>query len=157
MVAAGGAVGGERSDAARSRARVLEVARRLVSEQGAEHLTMEAVAKSLGPGRLAGAAAPPAEPQRLRHGAAPSTATSRTPCGKRVADPEQARAAIAGYWCSTTSAIVTLASGDVIATGTPGGVGHARKPARYLGDGSVLVTRIEGIGECRNTCRGEQR
>jgi acylpyruvate hydrolase len=55
------------------------------------------------------------------------------------------------------SEIVTLAPSDVIATGTPGGVGHARKPARYLGYGSVLVTRIEGIGECRNTCRREQR
>ena len=47
--------------------------------------------------------------------------------------------------------------GDVIATGTPGGVGHARKPARYLQDGTRLVTRIEGIGECRNTCRRETR
>ncbi|MER5436493.1 fumarylacetoacetate hydrolase family protein [Streptomyces sp. NPDC002588] len=55
------------------------------------------------------------------------------------------------------SEIVTLAPGDVIATGTPGGVGHARKPARYLEDRSVLVTRIEGIGECRNTCRREVR
>ncbi|WP_327731692.1 fumarylacetoacetate hydrolase family protein [Streptomyces sp. NBC_00487] len=55
------------------------------------------------------------------------------------------------------SEIVTLAPGDVIATGTPGGVGHARKPARYLADGSVLVTRIEGIGECSNICRRERR
>lgn len=55
------------------------------------------------------------------------------------------------------SEIITLAPGDVIATGTPGGVGHARKPARYLEDGSVLVTRIEGVGECRNTCRREVR
>jgi acylpyruvate hydrolase len=53
------------------------------------------------------------------------------------------------------SGIVTLNPGDVIATGTPGGVGHARKPPRYLTDGAVLVTRIEGVGECRNTCRLE--
>jgi acylpyruvate hydrolase len=53
------------------------------------------------------------------------------------------------------SGIVTLNPGDVIATGTPGGVGHARKPPRYLTDGAELVTRIEGIGECRNTCRLE--
>jgi acylpyruvate hydrolase len=53
------------------------------------------------------------------------------------------------------SAIVTLNPGDVIATGTPGGVGHARKPPRYLTDGTQLVTRIDGIGECRNTCRLE--
>ena len=45
----------------------------------------------------------------------------------------------------------------MIATGTPGGVGHARKPPVYLEDGAVLVTRIEGIGECRNVCRRETR
>jgi acylpyruvate hydrolase len=53
------------------------------------------------------------------------------------------------------SGIVTLNPGDVIATGTPGGVGHARKPPRYLTDGAELVTSIAGIGECRNTCRLE--
>jgi acylpyruvate hydrolase len=53
------------------------------------------------------------------------------------------------------SNIFTLMPGDVISTGTPGGVGHARKPPRYLTDGSIVVTRIEGIGECRNTCRAE--
>jgi acylpyruvate hydrolase len=58
---------------------------------------------------------------------------------------------------SYISQIVTLMPGDVIATGTPGGVGHARKPARYLADGSVLTTRIAGIGECRNICRQEVR
>ncbi|GEL20688.1 fumarylacetoacetate hydrolase family protein [Pseudonocardia asaccharolytica] len=51
------------------------------------------------------------------------------------------------------SAIVTLNPGDVIATGTPGGVGHARKPPRYLTDGSVLVTEIEGIGRLENLAR----
>jgi acylpyruvate hydrolase len=55
------------------------------------------------------------------------------------------------------STIVTLVPGDVIATGTPGGVGHARKPARYLVDGTELVTRIDGVGELRNTCRAEVR
>ena len=54
------------------------------------------------------------------------------------------------------STILTLNPGDVIATGTPGGVGHARKPPRYLTDGAVLVTTIAGVGECRNTCRAEQ-
>lgn len=69
--------------------------------------------------------------------------------GDLVFDP----AALVSY----VSQIVTLVPGDVIATGTPGGVGHARKPARYLRDGSVLVTRIEGVGECRNVCRQETR
>jgi acylpyruvate hydrolase len=50
------------------------------------------------------------------------------------------------------STIITLNPGDVIATGTPGGVGHARTPPQYLGADSRLVTRIEGIGECVNTC-----
>ncbi|HET8587635.1 MAG TPA: fumarylacetoacetate hydrolase family protein, partial [Candidatus Limnocylindria bacterium] len=54
------------------------------------------------------------------------------------------------------STMVTLVPGDVIATGTPGGVGHARKPARYLTDGAVLTTRIDGVGECRNTCRADK-
>jgi acylpyruvate hydrolase len=53
------------------------------------------------------------------------------------------------------SEIVTLNPGDVIATGTPGGVGHARKPPRYLTDGAELVTSVAGVGECRNTCRLE--
>jgi acylpyruvate hydrolase len=50
------------------------------------------------------------------------------------------------------STIITLVPGDLIATGTPGGVGHARKPARYLADGSLVITRIEGVGECVNRC-----
>jgi acylpyruvate hydrolase len=44
------------------------------------------------------------------------------------------------------STIITLHPGDVIATGTTGGVGHARKPQRYLQPGQTLVTSIEGIG-----------
>jgi acylpyruvate hydrolase len=54
---------------------------------------------------------------------------------------------------SYISAILTLEPGDVIATGTPGGVGAARKPPRYLADGSTVVTRISGVGVCLNTCR----
>jgi acylpyruvate hydrolase len=56
---------------------------------------------------------------------------------------------------SYISHIVTLNPGDVIASGTPGGVGHARKPPRYLGDGSTLVTTIDGIGTLRNPVRRE--
>lgn len=55
------------------------------------------------------------------------------------------------------SDIVTLAPGDLIATGTPGGVGHARKPPRYLRDGEVVTTTVDGIGECRNHCRQEKQ
>ncbi len=44
------------------------------------------------------------------------------------------------------STILTLQPGDVIACGTPGGVGHARKPERYLRAGATLVTEIAGLG-----------
>ncbi|TQN42276.1 acylpyruvate hydrolase [Blastococcus colisei] len=50
------------------------------------------------------------------------------------------------------STMVTLRPGDIISTGTPGGVGHARTPPRYLQPGQVLTTSIAGLGECRNTC-----
>lgn len=48
------------------------------------------------------------------------------------------------------STIATLRPGEVIATGTPGGVGHARKPARYLEVGQTLVTEVAGLGRCEN-------
>ena len=48
------------------------------------------------------------------------------------------------------STMGTLRPGDVIATGTPGGVGHARKPARYLEVGEVLTTEVSGLGRCEN-------
>ncbi|MFA9430296.1 fumarylacetoacetate hydrolase family protein [Egicoccus sp. AB-alg2] len=51
------------------------------------------------------------------------------------------------------SQIVTLRPGDLVLTGTPGGVGHARTPPRYLQDGDVLVTEIEHLGRCRNEVR----
>ena len=50
------------------------------------------------------------------------------------------------------SDIITLAPGDIIATGTPSGVGAARTPPVFLRDGQLLTTRIAGIGECRNRC-----
>jgi acylpyruvate hydrolase len=45
------------------------------------------------------------------------------------------------------STILTLSPGDVIVTGTMGGVGHASTPPRYLRPGQKLVTRIAGVGE----------
>jgi 2-keto-4-pentenoate hydratase/2-oxohepta-3-ene-1,7-dioic acid hydratase in catechol pathway len=49
----------------------------------------------------------------------------------------------------------TLEPGDVIATGTPGGVGVFRDPPRFLDDGSVVTVEIEGIGTLTNRCRHE--
>lgn len=48
------------------------------------------------------------------------------------------------------STIVRLNPGDLIATGTPAGVGHARDPKVYLVGGETVVTDIEGLGACRN-------
>ena len=48
------------------------------------------------------------------------------------------------------SAGLTLEPGDVIATGTPAGVGFAMNPARALADGDLVVAGIDGIGELRN-------
>jgi len=55
------------------------------------------------------------------------------------------------------SHIFTLEPGDVIATGTPGGVGLARKPPRLLKEGDVAVLAIQGIGTLRNPVRGDVR
>jgi 2-keto-4-pentenoate hydratase/2-oxohepta-3-ene-1,7-dioic acid hydratase in catechol pathway len=51
------------------------------------------------------------------------------------------------------SAMVPLLPGDVVFTGTPAGVGLARRPPRFLQPGEQLVSRIEGIGEMRHTFR----
>jgi len=53
------------------------------------------------------------------------------------------------------SSVVTLEPGDIVATGTPAGVGFARKPPRYLRSGDEVVIRIQGIGELRNPVTGE--
>jgi acylpyruvate hydrolase len=55
-------------------------------------------------------------------------------------------AAIVAY----VSQFTTLRPGDLIATGTPGGVGAGRDPKVFLAPGQVLETAIEGIGACRN-------
>jgi acylpyruvate hydrolase len=55
------------------------------------------------------------------------------------------------------SQFITLVPGDLIATGTPSGVGGAMKPPVYLSDGQVMVTRIDGIGELVNVCRQEEK
>jgi 2-keto-4-pentenoate hydratase/2-oxohepta-3-ene-1,7-dioic acid hydratase in catechol pathway len=47
----------------------------------------------------------------------------------------------------------TLEPGDVIATGTPGGVGAFRDPPVFLADGDTVEVEIEGIGVLTNRCR----
>jgi 2-keto-4-pentenoate hydratase/2-oxohepta-3-ene-1,7-dioic acid hydratase in catechol pathway len=50
---------------------------------------------------------------------------------------------------------VTLYPGDVIATGTPGGVGDSRDPKRYLREGDTVEVYVEGVGTLSNPVRNE--
>jgi acylpyruvate hydrolase len=54
------------------------------------------------------------------------------------------------------SSFTTLRPGDVIATGTPGGVGFARNPPVWLEAGDVIEVSIEGIGAIRNRVVAEE-
>jgi 2-keto-4-pentenoate hydratase/2-oxohepta-3-ene-1,7-dioic acid hydratase in catechol pathway len=48
------------------------------------------------------------------------------------------------------SSVMTLEPGDIISTGTPAGVGFARKPPRWLRPGDEVTVRVEGLGELTN-------
>jgi 2-keto-4-pentenoate hydratase/2-oxohepta-3-ene-1,7-dioic acid hydratase in catechol pathway len=48
---------------------------------------------------------------------------------------------------------LTLEPGDILATGTPSGVGYAMDPPRYLTDGDEVCCEIEGIGRLCNRLR----
>ena len=54
---------------------------------------------------------------------------------------------------ASLSAGLTLEPGDVLATGTPSGVGYAMDPPRFLADGDVVACEIEGIGVLENPVR----
>lgn len=54
---------------------------------------------------------------------------------------------------SYISTFTTLRPGDVVLTGTPGGVGMGMKPPRFLRDGDTLRTEIPGIGVLSNSVR----
>ncbi|PRY26109.1 2-keto-4-pentenoate hydratase/2-oxohepta-3-ene-1,7-dioic acid hydratase in catechol pathway [Aliiruegeria haliotis] len=57
---------------------------------------------------------------------------------------------------ATISEYSTLDAGDMIAMGTPPGVGHARTPPRWLRPGEVVEAEIEGIGICANPIVAEE-
>ncbi|ALE92728.1 2-hydroxyhepta-2,4-diene-1,7-dioate isomerase [Arthrobacter alpinus] len=57
---------------------------------------------------------------------------------------------------SYISQFTTLRPGDVVLTGTPGGVGMGMNPPRFLKDGDVLSTEIDGIGRLENRVRIHQ-
>ncbi|MFI2565350.1 fumarylacetoacetate hydrolase family protein [Paenarthrobacter sp. NPDC018779] len=54
---------------------------------------------------------------------------------------------------SYISQFTTLRPGDLVLTGTPGGVGMGMTPPRFLQDGDTLVTEIDGIGRLENQFR----
>ncbi|MEU4173381.1 fumarylacetoacetate hydrolase family protein [Streptomyces sp. NPDC026665] len=56
---------------------------------------------------------------------------------------------------ATVSEFTTLMPGDVILTGTPGGVGFRRDPQVFLTPGDKVSVTIEGIGTLENTVKGE--
>ncbi|MFC7547530.1 fumarylacetoacetate hydrolase family protein [Plantactinospora sp. GCM10030261] len=70
--------------------------------------------------------------------------TQRARTGDMVFDVAQ----IVAY----VSEIITLLPGDLIATGTPGGVGAGRKPPVFLRPDQILGTSVEGLGAQRNRC-----
>jgi len=51
------------------------------------------------------------------------------------------------------STVFTLEPGDIIATGTPSGVGAGRSPQEWLYYGYVIECTVEGIGTIRNTVK----
>ncbi|HEV7234757.1 MAG TPA: fumarylacetoacetate hydrolase family protein [Ktedonobacteraceae bacterium] len=55
---------------------------------------------------------------------------------------------------SFLSSLMTLEPGDIIATGTPSGVGFKRTPPLFLREGDIVEVEIEGIGQIRNPVVG---
>ena len=97
-----------------------------------------------------------ATPDELDGGVAPAASISATVNGETMQKSNTADLVFGPVeLVRYLSTVTTLRPGDVIATGTPGGVGHARTPARYLTDGSRLVTEIGGIGKTDNTARAQ--
>ena len=58
---------------------------------------------------------------------------------------------------ATISVFVALTPGDLILTGTPGGVGNRRNPPRFLTDGDEVSVEIDGIGSLNNVVRASSQ
>ncbi len=54
------------------------------------------------------------------------------------------------------SSVFTLEAGDIITTGTPAGVGFAKRPPRWLRPGDEVAVKIDGLGELRNPVVAEK-
>jgi acylpyruvate hydrolase len=57
---------------------------------------------------------------------------------------------------SVVSEFATIEPGDLILTGTPGGVGYRREPQLLLKDGDVVAVEVDGIGRIENRCVADQ-
>jgi acylpyruvate hydrolase len=57
---------------------------------------------------------------------------------------------------SAVSEFTALEAGDLILTGTPGGVGYRREPKLLLGDGDVVVVEVGQVGRIENRCVAER-
>jgi len=57
---------------------------------------------------------------------------------------------------STISEFATLEPGDLILTGTPGGVGYRREPQLLLKDDDVVAVEVDGVGRLENRCVAER-
>jgi 2-keto-4-pentenoate hydratase/2-oxohepta-3-ene-1,7-dioic acid hydratase in catechol pathway len=90
-------------------------------------------------------------PEELPPGAAPLRITGRVD-GQTVQDSTTGDMIFPVARCiAILSEVMTLEPGDVIATGTPSGVGYARKPPLFLAPGMTVEVEVEGIGVLRNT------
>jgi len=71
--------------------------------------------------------------------------------GERRQDGHTAKMIFAvQYLVAYVSRFMSLRAGDVISTGTPAGVGHGRKPPKYLQPGDVVEMGITGLGTQRH-------
>jgi len=90
-------------------------------------------------------------PDELPPGAAPLRIISRVD-GQTVQDSTTGDMIFPVARCiAILSEVMTLEPGDLIATGTPSGVGYARKPPLFLAPGMTVEVEVEGIGTLRNT------
>ena len=87
----------------------------------------------------------------LPPGAAPLRITARVD-GQTVQDSTTGDMIFSVARCiAILSEVMTLEPGDVIATGTPSGVGYARKPPLFLAPGMTMEIEVEGVGVLRNS------
>ncbi|MDQ6522455.1 fumarylacetoacetate hydrolase family protein [Nocardioides sp. LHD-245] len=90
-------------------------------------------------------------PDELPGGVRPALAVTTTVDGRTMQSDDTATLLFDPvHLVRYVSTITRLNPGDLIATGTPAGVGHARDPKVYLVGGETVTTHIEGLGACRN-------